>query len=282
MTTNWGDADFDDEPQTNTVKQVVETRINENGEKVKVTKTIKVYKRQVKVNKRVEERKKRWKKFGVCAGVEGPEPGMTSQAKEEVYLVLGEEERKKKQRDEEERKEKMKVEAMYRDLIAQPRPTSSIPAQPGASGAQSGGPALYRPPGLGGRAAAPGAAGATPAAKQGAENPNLYVPPRFRGKGGASAALGDEPSIEETSRIHVTNLEEDVTEQDLRDKFSEFGAINRVYVVKDKETGLSKGSAFITFFSRGAAKDAMDKLNGTGWMNLIMNIEWARPSGPRM
>jgi len=146
----------------------------------------------------------------------------------------------------------------------------SIPSVPSAP-QTSIGPQLYRPP-TGNRAS-------TTASK--APNPDIYVPPRMRNKVPGSS-YPDEPSIEETSRIHVTNLSDDVTEQELREKFSEFGAINKIYIVKDKETGESKGSAFITFYSREAAKAAMEKLNGTGWMSLIMNIEWARPSGPRM
>jgi len=278
----WGDVE-DEIPHTQPedgIKSITEVRIKDNGQQEKITKKIRTYKNVRKVNKQVEERKKRWKKFGVCAGFDGPEPGITGQAKEEVFLVLGAEERKQKQRAEEEKKERAQVESMYRSLILQSRPTS-IPTAGGAAsgGPVSAGPALYRHPHLSGRVPSAPTNKATTAAP----NSEVYIPPRLRGKGLPGASGYEEPSIEETSRIHVTNLSEDVTEFDLRDRFGEFGSINRVYVVKDKDTGMSKGSAFITFNTRGAAQAAMEVLNGSGWMNLIMNIEWARPSGgPRM
>jgi len=220
---------------------------------------------KVKVKKSVEERRKRWKKFGQCAGLpEGVSDVMTSVAKEDVFLVLGEEERKQKQQAEEEKRQRAQVAAMYQNLMSKATPNSA------------GGTDLYRPPQRSGQPSTSTTAATTPARS------DVYVPPRMRGKMGTGATFNDgEPTIEETSRIHVTNLAEEITEYDLRDKFSEFGNISKVYVVKDKETGESKGSAFITFFNRDAAKAAMERLNGQGWMSLIMNIERARPSGPR-
>lgn len=50
--------------------------------------------------------------------------------------------------------------------------------------------------------------------------------------------------------IRVTNLSEDTREQDLQELFRPFGAISRIYVAFDRETGLSRGFAFINFVNR--------------------------------
>jgi len=78
----------------------------------------------------------------------------------------------------------------------------------------------------------------------------------------------------------VTNLSEDTTDDDLRQLFREFGAISRIFLAKDKNTGKSKGFAFVTFHAKESAQAAMDKLNRKGWdiYNVILSIEWAKPS----
>jgi translation initiation factor 3 subunit G len=78
--------------------------------------------------------------------------------------------------------------------------------------------------------------------------------------------------------VRVTNLSEDTKESDLQDLFRPFGPINRIYLAKDKHTGLSKGFAFISFIRREDAQRAIDKLDGYGYDNLILHLEWARPS----
>ena len=46
--------------------------------------------------------------------------------------------------------------------------------------------------------------------------------------------------IDEAATIRVTNLSEDTREADLQDLFRPFGAIQRIYLAKDKNTGQSK------------------------------------------
>jgi translation initiation factor 3 subunit G len=76
-----------------------------------------------------------------------------------------------------------------------------------------------------------------------------YIPPSRRG--GASTNDGDSMRRgRDDNSIRVTNLSEDTREQDLQELFRPFGAISRIYVAFDRETGLSRGFAFINFVSR--------------------------------
>lgn len=59
------------------------------------------------------------------------------------------------------------------------------------------------------------------------------------------------------SKIYVGNLPYSVTEQDLTDMFSKFGATKQVNLIIDKETRRSKGFAFVTFETAEAAQAAL-------------------------
>ena len=59
------------------------------------------------------------------------------------------------------------------------------------------------------------------------------------------------------SKIYVGNLPYSVTEQDLADMFSKFGATKQVNLIIDKETRRSKGFAFVTFETAEAANAAL-------------------------
>ena len=48
------------------------------------------------------------------------------------------------------------------------------------------------------------------------------------------------PYIDDHATIRVTNLSEDTREDDLQDLFRPFGSISRIYLAKDKNTGISK------------------------------------------
>lgn len=81
--------------------------------------------------------------------------------------------------------------------------------------------------------------------------------------------------------LRVTNLSEDVTESDLQDLFCRFGHTSRIYLARDRVTQESRGFAFINFSMRQDAENAIAKLDGHGYANLILHVEWAKPREER-
>ncbi|KAG2262700.1 hypothetical protein Bca52824_069784 [Brassica carinata] len=101
-----------------------------------------------------------------------------------------------------------------------------------------------------------------------------YVPPSRRT--GASDSDMRSRRNDENS-VRVTNLSEDTREQDLMELFHPFGAVTRAYVAFDKNTNVSRGFGFVNFVSREDAQRAISTLNGYGYDNLILRVEWATP-----
>lgn len=83
-------------------------------------------------------------------------------------------------------------------------------------------------------------------------------------------------SREDLPTLRVTNISEDTAESDLRDLFGTFGRVARVYVGRDRETGVGKGFAFVSFEEKAVAQRAMEKVHGRGYDNLILNVQWSR------
>lgn len=86
---------------------------------------------------------------------------------------------------------------------------------------------------------------------------------------------------DEADTVRITNLSEEASENDVQELCRNFGAISRIYVAKDKVTGQSKGFAFVNFHRHDDAERAIAKLNGYGYDNLILHVEWAKPSTPK-
>lgn len=105
-----------------------------------------------------------------------------------------------------------------------------------------------------------------------------YVPPSMRGGVGASRGPGESmrTTRDDLPTIRVTNISEDTQEQDLRDLFSYVGRVARVYVGRDRETGAGRGFAFVSFEDKATAQRAIERMNGRGYDNLILNVGWSR------
>ncbi|CAI9114238.1 OLC1v1014910C1 [Oldenlandia corymbosa var. corymbosa] len=69
-------------------------------------------------------------------------------------------------------------------------------------------------------------------------------------------------SDEEFTNLYFKNVDEDVSEDSLKGKFSEHGTVSNLVIMKDNE-GKSKGFGFVSFSSHEEAKSAVDCLNGT-------------------
>ncbi|KAF8730156.1 hypothetical protein HU200_017128 [Digitaria exilis] len=81
--------------------------------------------------------------------------------------------------------------------------------------------------------------------------------------------------------IRVGNLSEDARDHDLADLFGQFGPLSRVYVAMDRVTGESRGFGFVNFVYREDGERAIKKLNGYGYANLILQVDWSGPRPPR-
>lgn len=105
-----------------------------------------------------------------------------------------------------------------------------------------------------------------------------YVPPSMRaGAGrGAGESMRGTGAREDLPTLRVTNISEDTQENDLRELFGNFGRVARVYVGRDRDTGAGKGFAFVSFEDRAVAQKAMEKVNGRGYDNLILSVQWSR------
>eukprot|EP00920_Eleutheroschizon_duboscqi_P030403 GHVT01073697.1.p2 GENE.GHVT01073697.1~~GHVT01073697.1.p2 ORF type:complete len:195 (-),score=48.81 GHVT01073697.1:869-1453(-) len=104
-----------------------------------------------------------------------------------------------------------------------------------------------------------------------------YVPPSRR-EGGQDRFRESEQRQKEECTIRVTNLSEQAREDDLTNLFKQAGKIHRIYLAKDRETNHSKGFAFITYQKREEAAKAIQTLHRHGYDNLLLNVEWAKPS----
>lgn len=298
----WGDVDYDDDSvsvrdsglnqltmpsaaasivtkaDAKGIKTVVEYVTNEQGQKLKVTRKIKSVSKPVRVNKHVLARRK-WSKFGDCTGLPpGPETNITYVSFEVINLDL-----RPKKRGEEEKEEdslqKLKESAsivVCRNCgetghwtLKCPKRTEISPfgaSKPPEEDSLGGGSSEEKGGGSGG-------------------DGNKYVPMHLRnlnasGGGSSGDSRRGVSSLQQRSdeaTLRVTNLSEDVSESDLQDLFRRFGHTSRIYLAKDRMTGLSRGFAFINYSSRTEAQNAIDKLNGHGYDNLILHVEWAKP-----
>ncbi|KAF9083508.1 hypothetical protein BGX27_004075, partial [Mortierella sp. AM989] len=63
------------------------------------------------------------------------------------------------------------------------------------------------------------------------------------------------------SKVFVGGLSWGTTEETLRDRFEQFGQVEEAVVVKDRDTGRSRGFGFVTFSNSAEADDAIKGLN---------------------
>jgi len=85
------------------------------------------------------------------------------------------------------------------------------------------------------------------------------------------------PSESNMQNIFVGNLAIDTSEQTLRTLFEAFGEVLSVKVVKDRDTGVSRGFAFIEMSSDPEAQAAIAALDGTMVNGQRVNLNEARP-----
>ena len=81
--------------------------------------------------------------------------------------------------------------------------------------------------------------------------------------------------------IYVGNLSFQVTEEDLKQAFAEYGTVNRVQLPTDRETGRLRGFAFVEMSSEAEETAAIEALNGAEGMGRDMKVNKAKPREER-
>jgi RNA recognition motif-containing protein len=77
--------------------------------------------------------------------------------------------------------------------------------------------------------------------------------------------------------IYVGNLAYEVTEEDLKEAFEAFGEIETIRVLKDNNTGRSKGFGFVEMSNNTDAQSAIDGLNDQELKGRALKVNTARP-----
>ncbi len=83
------------------------------------------------------------------------------------------------------------------------------------------------------------------------------------------------------AKLFVGGLSYDATEDELREIFSAHGDLKDVHIATDKETGRSKGFAFVTFSSKKEGTSAIKELNDTEIHSRKITVQESKPSGSR-
>jgi len=78
-------------------------------------------------------------------------------------------------------------------------------------------------------------------------------------------------------KLYVGNLSFSTTEDTLRTLFAEVGSVTDVALIKDRDTGSSKGFAFVTMSTQAEAESAIKKFNGYNLENREIKVNPARP-----
>lgn len=256
MFQSWADAEDDiPTPEVTTnpdgTKTVVSYRLNAKGQKVKITQKIK----EVKVKERVHPSiaiRRSWAKYGKEKHTPPGPDTRTTQLGEKVDLKLGASWKEIEKKEEEEKLEQkanlVSTQRLKCRTCGGDHFTSKCPFKD-TLGAETAG------------------ASATPEPTESTK----YVPVHLR---------KDAPSLEsrdDSCTLRVSQLNSVVNEDMLKQElFARYGPLQRATLIRNRETGESKGFAYVTFATEQLAQKALDDLNGRGYHSLILRLEWSK------
>lgn len=73
----------------------------------------------------------------------------------------------------------------------------------------------------------------------------------------------------------MTGLHQDAQEEDVREKFADFGQLKNVHVNLDRRTGYTKGYALIEYNSENDANSAIQSMNQEKFLGKELAVDWA-------
>jgi cold-inducible RNA-binding protein len=81
--------------------------------------------------------------------------------------------------------------------------------------------------------------------------------------------------------IYVSNIAFNATTQDLRQLFESYGAVDKVSIITDRDTGQSRGFGFVEMPDSTAAKAAIQGAHGKELAGRPLTVNEAKPREPR-
>lgn len=84
-----------------------------------------------------------------------------------------------------------------------------------------------------------------------------------------------------STKLYIGNLPYSATDQSLGDKFSECGTVTSSKVIMDRDSGRSKGFAFVEMSSSAEAQNTINRFNGTDLDGRSISVAVAKPMVPR-
>ncbi|HDQ40889.1 MAG TPA: RNA-binding protein [Desulfonatronum sp.] len=83
------------------------------------------------------------------------------------------------------------------------------------------------------------------------------------------------------NKLYVGNLSYSTTEDDLRNLFAQAGSVQSVALIKDRDSGRSKGFAFVEMSSDDEAQKAIEQFHGQEYQGRPLTVNVARPREDR-
>ncbi|HUW83145.1 MAG TPA: RNA-binding protein [Phycisphaerae bacterium] len=83
------------------------------------------------------------------------------------------------------------------------------------------------------------------------------------------------------ANLYVGNLSYEATEEEVRQLFAEFGEVESVNLITDRDTGRLRGFGFVEMSDASAAKAAVEGLNGRQVAGRALTVNEARPKPSR-
>ena len=83
------------------------------------------------------------------------------------------------------------------------------------------------------------------------------------------------------TKLYVGNLSYSASEEELKDLFAQAGEVSSVTLIKDRDTGRSRGFAFVEMSSQVEAENAISMFNGYTMDNRQLTVNIARPREER-